>query len=161
MPPAPANPMPDSARGQAGILPSPGRVSATGIIDRAGAGPAVVGGRVPATVVGTVVGGVVLGPVVDDRRGTVLATVGRVVTARAVVGVVCATVGDVLGSVGGSVVPNCGVTTWAAARAQRTPPPNAASAQRQTTATGRDTCRCLPAGPACPPRRDCHLQGRG
>src|SRR4051794_41968807 len=114
MPPAPANPMPDSARGQAGILPSPGRVSATGIVDRAGAGPAVVGGRVPATVVGTVVGGVVLGPVVDDRRGTVLAPLGRGGAARAGVGVGCAPGGRGGAPGGGPVGPKRGGNTRAA-----------------------------------------------
>ena len=147
MPVAPANPMPQSASGQAGILPSPGRVSSTGSVDRTGALPAVVGGRVPATVVGTVVGGVVLGPVVDTRRGTVLATVGPVVTARADVGVVCAAVVGVVASVVGVV------TIWAAARAQRTPPQSAASAHRQTMETGRDTRRCLLPGPARLPGR--------
>lgn len=127
--------------GQAGILPSPGRVSSTpGMVDGPAAGPAVVGGRVPATVVGTVEGGVVLGPVVDDRRGTVRATVGRVVAAW---GLVVATVGGVVGAVVCSVGV---VTTWAAARAHRIPPPSAAIAHRHTTATGRDTRRCLPPG---------------
>src|SRR5204863_5121477 len=77
MAPAPAKPTPLSTRGQAGIFPSPGRVSSTGRVDRAGAGPPVVGGSVPATVVGTAVVGVVLGPLLDDRRGVVRATVGR------------------------------------------------------------------------------------
>src|SRR5438067_782862 len=62
MPGAPANPTPLRSSGQAGIFPSPGRVSSTGSVDSAGAGPAVVGGRVPATVVGTVDGGLVEGP---------------------------------------------------------------------------------------------------
>jgi hypothetical protein len=60
-------------------------VSSTGIVDRAGAGPAVVGGSVPATVVGTVGGGVVGTPVVEDRR-TVRGTVGRVVAGARVAG---------------------------------------------------------------------------
>ena len=136
-PPAPAIPIPLRTIGQAGILPSPGRVSSTGMVDGPAAGPAVVGGRVPATVVGTVDGGVVL-PVVDDRLGTVRATVGRVVAAW---GLVVATVwGEV-----GAVVCSVGVvTTWAAARAHTTPPPSAASVHSNTTATGRDTRRCLP-----------------
>ena len=79
MPAAPAAPTPLSTIGHAGIFPSPGLVSSRGMVAVAGVGPAVVGGRVPATVVGVVVGGVVLGPVVDARRGTVLATVGLVV----------------------------------------------------------------------------------
>ena len=134
---APANPTPLSARGQAGILPSPGRVSSTGIVDEPGAGPAVVGGSVPATVVGTVVGGVVLGPVVDDRRGVVRATVGGVVAARLDGGAVGAAVGAGVASVVGTV------TTWAAARVHRSPPARAASAHRKTTAAGRDTRKCL------------------
>jgi hypothetical protein len=85
MPAAPAKPTPLRMRGQAGIFPSPGRVSSTGIVDSAGAGPAVVGGSVPATVVGTVEGGVVDGPLVVERR-TVLGTVGRVVAGVLVVG---------------------------------------------------------------------------
>lgn len=85
MPAAPAKPSPLSRSGQAGILPSPGRVSSTGMVESAGAGPAVVGGRVPATVVGTVEGGVVGGPVVVARRAVVL-TVGRVVAGALVVG---------------------------------------------------------------------------
>ena len=93
MAPAPAKPTPLSTRGQAGIFPSPGLVSSTGIVERAGVGPAVVGGSVPATVVGTVVGGVVLGPLVDDRRGVVRATVGRVVAALLDGGEVVAAVG--------------------------------------------------------------------
>jgi hypothetical protein len=105
MPALPATPTPQRARGQAGILPSPGRVSSTGTVERAGAGPAVVGGRVPATVVGTVGAGVVLGPVVDARRGTVLATVGRVVAgARVVGGAVGASVGAGVASVVGVVI---------------------------------------------------------
>ncbi|MBV8981477.1 MAG: hypothetical protein JO086_11300 [Acidimicrobiia bacterium] len=88
-PPAPATPIPLSTIGQAGIFPSPGRVSSTGMVEGPAPGPAVVGGRVPATVVGTVDGGVVLGPVVGDLRGTVRATVGRVVAAW---GLVVATV---------------------------------------------------------------------
>jgi len=138
---APAKPTPLSTSGHAGILPSPGRVSSTGMVDRAGAFPAVVGGNVPATVVGTVVGGVVLGPVVDDRRGTVRATVGRVVAGSAVGGVVGAVVAGA--AVVGSVVTNCGVTVWPAARAESAPPPSAASAQKHTTATGLDTSKCL------------------
>ncbi|HEV3352560.1 MAG TPA: DoxX family protein [Acidimicrobiales bacterium] len=107
------------------------------MVERAGPGPAVVGGSVPATVVGAVLGGVVLGPLVEERR-TVLGTVGRVVAALAVVA----------GAVGGSVLADVAsvvgvVTIWAAARAQRAPPARAASPQRHTTATGRDTRRCL------------------
>jgi hypothetical protein len=136
---APVNPTPLSTSGQAGIFPSPGRVSSTGMVDEAGAGPAVVGGSVPATVVGTVVGGVVLGPVVDDRRGVVRATVGLVVAALVVVGAdVVATVEAVVASVVG-----VGGITWAPARAHTAPPARAASAHRKTTATGRDTCTCL------------------
>jgi len=135
MPATPAKPTPLRTRGQAGIFPSPGRVSSTGIVDSAGAGPAVVGGRVPATVVGTVGGGLVDGPLVDDRR-TVLATVGRVVAGLVVGGAVC-------GSVEASVVGEVGTVTWAPARVQRAPPTKAASAHRKTTATGRDTRTCL------------------
>jgi len=102
---APAKPTPLSTSGQAGIFPSPGRVSWTAMVDRAGAGPAVVGGSVPATVVGTVVGGVVLGPVVDTLRGTVRTTVGRVVAG-------CAVVGDaVWGTVVAGVASVVGVVT--------------------------------------------------
>lgn len=139
MPAAPAKPTPLRMSGQAGIFPSPGRVSSTGIVDRAGDGPAVVGGNVPATVVGTVEGGVVGGPLVDERR-TVLGTVGRVVAGAFVVG----------GAVGGAAVV-AGVASvvgvvgiWAAARAHKNPPVRAAIAHRHTTATGRDTRRCLP-----------------
>ena len=105
MPAVPAKPTPQRARGQAGIFPSPGRVSSTGRVERAGAAPAVVGGRVPATVVGTVLGGVVLGPVVDTRRGTVLVTGGRVVAGALVVG------GAVGLSVGAGVASVVGVLT--------------------------------------------------
>jgi len=136
----PANPTPHRARGQAGILPSPGRVSSTGTVERAGAGPTVVGGRVPATVVGTVLGGIVLTAVVDTRRGTVLATVGRVVAGAPVVGAVGASVGAGVASVVGVL------TTWATARAQSAPPASDTIAHRHTTAAGRDTRRCLLAG---------------
>ena len=136
--------MPLSATGHPGIFPSPGRVSSTGMVETAGAAPAVVGGSVPATVVGAVLGGVVDGPEVDDRRGTVLATVGRVVAGRVVGGSVGAAVGaSVSGDVGSVVTPICGATTWAAAWTLRAPPARAAIAHRPTTAAARDTRRCL------------------
>ena len=117
--------------GQAGIFPSPGLVSSRGMVAVAGVGPAVVGGRVPATVVGVVVGGVVLGPVVDARRGTVLATVGFVVADALVVGglVTCSVVA------GASVVG--GMVICPAARVEKAPPANAAEAHRNTTAKAR------------------------
>src|SRR5207253_4103307 len=99
---------------------------------------------VPATVVGTVGGGVVDGPLVDDRRGRVRATVGRVVADLVVSGAVGASVGAGVASVVGCVVTSCGVMSCAAARAQRAPPVSAAIAHRHMTATGRDTRRCLP-----------------
>jgi hypothetical protein len=137
--------------GQAGIFPSPGRVSSTVVVDGAGAGPAVVGGSVPATVVGVVEGGEVLVPrLVEGRRGTVRVT-----------GVVVAGAADVGGWVTGPVVTGPSVvgvvTTWPAARPVRGTATSAPKTQRPTTASARrrspstlelgigvgDTSRCL------------------
>jgi len=91
--------------GQAGILPSPGRVSSVAIVTWTGATPGCGGGSVPATVVGGVGGGVVATLVVLGRRATVRGTVAPVV-AGAVGG---AAVGGGLAVVAGTSV----VGTWA------------------------------------------------
>jgi len=94
-----------------------------------GALPAVVGGNVPATVVGTVDGGVVLGPLVEGRRTSVVrGTVRRVVA------------GAVLGSVGGAVktggaaVVGGAVATWAGGRGAARPTDGMANAAASTAA---------------------------
>jgi hypothetical protein len=105
MPAAPAIPTPLRTIGQAGIFPSPGR-EPSGVVGGGGAAPAVVGGRVPATVVGAVLGGVVLDRrVVGTRRRVVRGAVGAVMVAGAAVGgVVAAVVGAWVSSVVGTVI---------------------------------------------------------